>query len=119
MTITDRQLEQENLLRWDRTGDAARLYTADPLEARRWQQLGYPVQAQGRGWTARVPIQAIALLPMAGATVIAGALDDWETRRLRALMPSLTKAEIQPLLRQRGYGHVMPTFRQAQLVAWE
>jgi hypothetical protein len=44
--------------------------------------------------------------------------NDWEARRLRAVLPSLTDAEIKPLLRDRLYGHVMPTYTQAELVAW-
>lgn len=45
--------------------------------------------------------------------------DDWETRRLRSLMPSLTDAEIKPLLRHRFYGHIMPSYKQAKTAAWD
>jgi hypothetical protein len=48
------------------------------------------------------------------------ALDDnWERRRLKALMPELTDKEMAPLLRNRFYGHVMPTRVQAKMVAWD
>ena len=45
--------------------------------------------------------------------------DAWETRRLRALKPELTDAQIAPLLRYRLYAHILPTYRQAKLTAWE
>jgi phage terminase large subunit len=44
--------------------------------------------------------------------------NDWEAARLKAVLPSLTDDEIKPLLRGRLYGHVMPTYRQAELAAW-
>lgn len=48
------------------------------------------------------------------------AIDDvWETQRLRSLLPSLTDAEIKPLLRQRFYGHIMPSYKQAKTAAWD
>jgi len=48
------------------------------------------------------------------------ALDDnWERERIRSLMPELTDKEIAPLLRNRFYGHVMPTRVQAKMVAWD
>jgi len=61
--------EAETILRWDRESDAATLYTADPSEMRRWTKLGYPVEVCGvrpgrPGWQTRIPIRAIALLPL-------------------------------------------------------
>jgi intein/homing endonuclease len=48
------------------------------------------------------------------------ALDDkWERERIRSLMPELTDQEIAPLLKNRFYGHVMPTRVQAKMVAWD
>ena len=48
------------------------------------------------------------------------ALDnEWEARRLRSLVPSVTDAQLRDLLRGRLYGHVMPTYKQAKLVAWD
>jgi hypothetical protein len=64
------------VIRWNRTGDLATCYTADPMEARRWTRLGYPVKVFGRtregnarGWQAKVPIEAVALLALAAGQV--------------------------------------------------
>jgi len=47
------------------------------------------------------------------------ALDDaWERRRLGSLT-MLTPEQVEPLLRHRLYGHVMPTYKQAKLAAWD
>lgn len=47
------------------------------------------------------------------------ALDDgWEADRLRFLEPSFTAADIAELLRNRKYGHILPTLTQARAVAW-
>lgn len=48
--------------------------------------------------------------------------DDWERRRLLALRPTLTPAQLTELVRPPGgrlYGHIMPTYKQAKAVAWE
>src|SRR5881392_504638 len=48
------------------------------------------------------------------------ALDDaWETRRLRALLPDSSDKDIAALLRHRVYWHVMPSYKQAKLTAWD
>ncbi len=48
------------------------------------------------------------------------AMDDaWEMARLRTLLPDATEAFLGPLLNRRVYWHVMPTLRQAKLVAWD
>lgn len=68
---------RETIIRWDRETDEAVLYTADPAEMRRWARLGYPVTVYGttrgtptaRSWGARVPITAVALLPMKAGEV--------------------------------------------------
>ena len=44
--------------------------------------------------------------------------DTWEARRLTHLEPSLTDAQIKGLLRDRFYGHVLPTYKQAEVTAW-
>ena len=44
--------------------------------------------------------------------------DDWERRRLRALKPSLSDRHVKDLLRDRFYGHVLPTYKQAEVMAW-
>lgn len=47
------------------------------------------------------------------------ALDDqWESERLRFLEPTFTKADIAELLKNRKYGHILPTLTQARAVAW-
>lgn len=46
--------------------------------------------------------------------------DDWETRRLRFLLPSITDAQLKELLKRRVYWHVMPTYHQGKLTgAWD
>lgn len=46
--------------------------------------------------------------------------DDWESRRLKHLVPKITEKEIKQLLKRRTYWHVMPTFRQGKLTgAWD
>ena len=44
--------------------------------------------------------------------------DAWERRRLRALKPSLSDRNLKDLLRNRFYGHVLPTYKQAEVTAW-
>lgn len=45
--------------------------------------------------------------------------DAWEMRRLRTLLPDASEDFLKPLLRRRVYWHVMPTLKQARLVAWD
>lgn len=48
------------------------------------------------------------------------AMDDrWEMARLRTLLPDASEDYLKPLLRRRVYWHVMPTLKQARLVAWD
>lgn len=48
------------------------------------------------------------------------AMDDaWEMARLRSLLPDASEAFLRPLLKRRVYWHVMPTLKQAKLVAWD
>ena len=48
------------------------------------------------------------------------ALDnDWERRRLRALLPDSSDADLTALMRHRVYWHVMPSYKQAKLTAWD
>lgn len=47
------------------------------------------------------------------------ALDDgWEMRRLRHLLPEASEDTLRPLLKNRVYWHVMPSYKQAKTVAW-
>lgn len=45
--------------------------------------------------------------------------DAWEMARLRFLLPNAAEGFLKPLLRRRVYWHVMPTLKQAKLVAWD
>ena len=45
--------------------------------------------------------------------------DTWEAERLRHLVPAVTRAQVTDLLRQRFYGHILPTYKQAKLTTWE
>lgn len=48
------------------------------------------------------------------------AMDDaLEAKRLRTLEPSFTDRHLKDLLAGRHYGHILPTYRQAKLVAWD
>lgn len=73
---SDRDRECETTIQWDRTGDPATLWTADPSEAKRWTALGYPVDTDGLtgggkacSWRCAVPVEAIALLPLKDGAV--------------------------------------------------
>ena len=44
--------------------------------------------------------------------------DRWERRRLRAREPSLSDRHLTDLLRDRFYGHVLPTYRLAEVTVW-
>lgn len=45
--------------------------------------------------------------------------DAWELGRLKFLLPDAPASHLEPLLKNRVYWHVMPTLRQARLVAWD
>lgn len=46
--------------------------------------------------------------------------NDWESRRLRFLLPSITDWDLKTLLKRRTYWHVMPSYHQAKLTgAWD
>lgn len=46
--------------------------------------------------------------------------DEWESKRLRLLLPTISNSQLADLLHRRNYWHVMPTFRQAKLAgAWD
>jgi len=45
--------------------------------------------------------------------------DDWERQRLTYLLPKAPADQIETLLKKRIYWHVMPSYKQAKLVAWE
>lgn len=45
--------------------------------------------------------------------------DDWEAARLRRLLPDISVAHLDELLRVRLYGHVLPLLSQAKLSSWD
>lgn len=45
--------------------------------------------------------------------------DRWELARLRYLLPKAPESQLLGLLPHRVYWHVMPTLKQAKLVAWD
>ena len=45
--------------------------------------------------------------------------DSWERTRIKLLGPDFTEREINELLRERIYAHVLPSLTQARTVAWE
>lgn len=45
--------------------------------------------------------------------------DTWERNRLTFLLPTAPADQIETLLKKRIYWHVMPSYKQAKLVAWE
>lgn len=48
------------------------------------------------------------------------AMDDaWELRRLRFLLPEAPETQLRGLLNRRIYWHVMPSLKQAKMVAWD
>jgi len=48
------------------------------------------------------------------------AMDDgWEIRRLTTQLPQATPEQVQALLKNRVYWHVMPTYSQAKKTGWE
>lgn len=63
--MTTRTLaEQETIYRWDRAERVLWGWTANRAERTRWAALGYPIMADGGGWHTRVPVEALALLPL-------------------------------------------------------
>lgn len=88
-----------------------------PYKPRRWAA---PFHASFRRWSALILHRRIGKTTAVINHHQRAALDDtWETNRLRFLMPTLTDAEIKPLLRQRFYGHIMPSYKQAKTTAWD
>lgn len=88
-----------------------------PYRPRKW---AFPAHASFRRWL------ALVLHRRAGKTTFElnhhqrAAVDDaWERARLRALLPDAPASQIETLLKKRIYWHVMPSYKQAKLVAWE
>lgn len=88
-----------------------------PYCPRNWAR---PVHANLRRWI------ALVLHRRAGKTTFelnhhqrAALNDPWEARRLRSLLPQSSERHIRRLMLKRIYWHVMPSYKQAKLVAWE
>ena len=43
----------------------------------------------------------------------------WERKRLKALLPNAPDSQIERLMQKRIYWHVLPTYKQAKMVAWD
>jgi len=50
--------EQETILRWAR-GGAVWMWTAWPVEVRKWRRAGYAVRQDGVGWRAEGPKECV------------------------------------------------------------
>jgi phage terminase large subunit len=88
-----------------------------PYAPRRW---AIPFHATTRRWL------ALILHRRAGKSTgvlnhhIRAALDnEWEANRLRSLMPNISENDLTHLMRDRFYGHVMPSRVQAKMVVWD
>jgi phage terminase large subunit len=89
-----------------------------PYSPRKWAR---KLHASFKRWA------AIILHRRAGKTtailnhhVRAAINDQWEADRLRHLLPDITEAQVQTLLKRRVYWHVMPTYHQGKLTgAWD
>lgn len=53
--------EQETIIRWDRAERKVYLYTADPIEARRWERAGYRFTKRTCGFFATGPAGCVRL----------------------------------------------------------
>ena len=47
--------EMETVIRWDRAVAVVRLWTACPVEVRKWRRAGYGVRQDGVGWRCEGP----------------------------------------------------------------
>ena len=60
----DTLMEAETVIRWDETGEPAKLWTASTKVRREWESYGFPVRVHGGGWCAEVPMNRISYKPM-------------------------------------------------------
>lgn len=61
----DKLLENETILRWDTTGEPAKLWTANPSVAKEWRNFGFTVRPwMTGGWYAEVPVDRITYKPI-------------------------------------------------------
>lgn len=88
-----------------------------PYKPRKWAKAAH---ASYRRWL------ALVLHRRAGKTTFelnhhqrAAVDDSWERARLQFLLPEAPQGQIETLLKRRIYWHVMPSYKQAKMVAWE
>lgn len=60
----DRLLENETIIRWDESGDPAKLWTASGSVAKEWRSFGYSVLTWPGGWYCEVPLDRITYKPL-------------------------------------------------------
>ena len=53
--------EQETVIRWSRAEPVVYLWTASPVEMRKWKRAGYGVEPEGVGWRASGPAGCVRL----------------------------------------------------------
>jgi len=88
-----------------------------PYAPRRW---ALPFHETTRRWIALVLHRRIGKSTAVVNHHIRAAMDNaWEERRLKALLPNISDNDLKHLLRDRFYGHVMPTRTQAKMVVWD
>jgi len=51
--------EMETVIRWDRSEPVVYLWTASPVEVRKWRRAGYAVRQDGVGWRAEGPKECV------------------------------------------------------------
>ena len=62
LDLSQRAIETETHIDWNRTGEPAWLETFDAAVARKWTRAGIAVQAVGPGcWRARVPVEDLRI----------------------------------------------------------
>ncbi len=88
-----------------------------PYAPRRWAKL---LHASFKRWA------VLVLHRRAGKTTAVlnhhqrAAMDDaWEYDRLRALLPDASTPQLQVLMQNRIYWHVMPSLKQSKIVGWD
>lgn len=94
-----------------------KVFISLPYVPRRW---AVPFHASFKRWAAIVLHRRAGKTTGALAHHVRAAIDDgWEASRLKHLRPDFTTAEINELLRERTYAHILPTLTQAKAVAWD
>jgi hypothetical protein len=53
--------EQESVVIWNRAESSVQLWTASPVDARKWKRAGYELKQDGLGWRATGPRGCVRL----------------------------------------------------------